>query len=282
MKKVMVVLMVLMAALMACSFSLRGTQTATQSPPQPLLTDAAVEPAPTDPPAAAPTETAPEPVDLTSGLVVEIPLDGGAVDTQSGLSAEAFNTAPSPDRLGQPSGAMRFNGMDSVVVLADNDLLDLTGSFTISFFIQGNAQSDHEWLIMTKGRAGECQPEKTSWMIRYQESMGLRFVNYDTSVDCGKVILAGPEANLLDDRWHHVAWVYDHTLNIMRLYVDGALISEAVDTDLNIANNDLPLILGNQYQGVPQHALDASLDDVRIYHLALDAQQIRALAKSAQ
>ncbi len=110
--------------------------------------------------------------------------------------------------------------------------------------------------------------------------MGLRFVNYDPSVDCGKVILAGPDVNLLDDRWHHVAWVFDRTVNTMRLYVDGALVSEAVGTDLNIVNNDLPLILGNQYQGVPQHALDASLDDVRIYHVALDPIQIQALANA--
>ncbi len=114
-----------------------------------------IEQIPTEPPAAS-TETESELVDLTAGLVVDIPLDGGTVETQTGLSAEAFNTAPSPDRLGQPSGAMRFNGMDSVVVLADNDLLDLTNSFTISLVIQGHAQSDHEWLIMTKHRAGEC------------------------------------------------------------------------------------------------------------------------------
>lgn len=275
MKRFALILLALTALSLACRFTAAPLPTEEVQAPPPEeagAEDFGHGPTPT---LTALVET-PPPVP-TEGLALHLPLDGSA-----GESAQASNTASTSDRFGGADGALDFNGVDSRLTLTDADALDLTGAFTIAFFIQGDSQSDHEWLIMTKHQAGVCQPEDTSWMIRYQAEMGLRFVNYDTSVECGKVILAAPEVNLLDDQWHHIAWVYDPAFKALRLYVDGALEAEALEVELNIQNNSIPLIIGNQYEGVPQHALDAAVDDVYIYQIDLTPEQVSILAAQVQ
>lgn len=220
--------------------------------------------------------------DLDLGLVAHYPLDGTADDVAgSGLHGQAQNTDVTSDRLGQDGGALHFNGVDSLVTIPDDDLLDLTGDFSISFFIRGNSVSDHEWLILTKHLAGVCQPADTSWMLRYSQDYGLRLVNYDTTVDCGKTILAAPDVDLLDDMWHHVVIVYDAGTTRIELYLDASLVVDVDASTLNILNSDAPLVIGNQTNGVPQHTLDAAFDDLRIYDWAIGEDVVNALYEGA-
>ena len=286
MKRFIFILIVLVCLTMACSFSIGGDTTGEsdaviEEVTQPGNGDqgGAVEDAMQGDAAAGEDEIY---VDLETGRIVLIPLDGSAFDNQGGLAGECINTTPVPDRFNRANGAISFNGLDSYVSFEDNDIFDLTGDFTIGFFIKGNSTTEHEWLIMTKHQTGVCQPDDTSWMIRYEEAYGLRFMNYDTTVDCGKVILAAPDVDLLDDQWHHIAMVYDKAALEMKLYVDGIFVINAFDTKLNISNNSIPLLIGNQYQGVPQHALDAALDEIVFYDVALDAQQVDALANQGE
>ncbi len=274
MKRLTLILTTLACLALACSIS----PIKTESPPidEPTLPPLA----PTDTPVpAAPTPT--DEIIIESflpppdeGKILHFRFNGNLDDEAQNVTPQFTNITYDVGRFDLGDGAVRFNGVDSLILLPDADDLDLTGSFTIAFFIQGNAQSDHEWLIMTKHQAGVCQPPDTAWMIRYQPEMGLRFVNYDESVDCGKVILAAPDVNLLDDRWHHVAFVYGQAANSMRLYFDLVVVAEVFDTALHIQNNDIPLIIGNQYQGSPQYALDAALDDLFIYNVAATESDI--------
>ena len=277
MKKAFIIVALLVSLSLACSFSSIVSEITGGDAPAGEVDvreqEVVEEIVPTDEPIQ---------VDLSSGLAAQFQLNGNGVDVYGDLVSQALNTDAAADRFGDPNGALRFNGVDSFIEVQDNDLLDLTGDFTIAFFIEGNPESDHEWLIMTKHQAGVCQPADTSWMIRFQEEMGLRFVNYDTSVDCGKVILAAPDVNLLDGQWHHVAFVNSETDQEMRLFFDGVLVVRTDNTELNIANNSIPLMIGNQFEGVPQHALDAVLDDLYIFQIALDANQVAALVVRRQ
>lgn len=244
-----------------------------------------ISPQPTLPP-VTPTEVIPTPVpatatptpDISAGLLVDYPFNGDANDASgNGVNGQIINTTATADRFGQDNGALLFNGADSLVVLPDDDRLDLTGDFSISFFIKGNSTSTHEWLIMTKHRAGVCQPANTSWMLRYNTDYGLRFLNYDTTVECGKTILSAPEVNLKDDQWHHVVIVYERQGRTMSLYIDGALLTSMDASQLNIQNNEESFIIGNQSNGVPAHNLDAAIDDLRIYNQAIGEDVIEAI-----
>lgn len=78
-------------------------------------------------------------------------------------------------------------------------------------------------------------------------------------------------ASLVDDQWHHVVGVYDASGAQAQLYVDG----RAVSTVSNVlpdpyGTNSRPFILGNH----SNRRLDASLDEVAMYHTALTPDQV--------
>lgn len=239
---------------------------------------------PTTAPPAAPTAVSiatkqpviVENVNIDEGLLAYYPLDGDALeDSGRGSAGELANINLATDRFGLDGGALLFNGIDSVVVIPDDDRLELTGDFSISFLIQGNSGSTHEWLIMTKHMAGQCQPANTSWMLRYDASNGLRLLNYDTSVECGKTVLSAPEVSLLDDQWHHLVLV--HQAATLSLYMDGSMITSVDASVLNIQNNGQALVIGNQTNGIPAHNLDGAFDELRFYDRAIGEDVIQAL-----
>jgi hypothetical protein len=90
---------------------------------------------------------------------------------------------------------------------------------------------------------------------------------------------AGKSASFDDDlggSWRHVAAVRDK--NVVRLYIDGRLISSSTafaDADYDISNRS-SLIIGFGANGF----LSGTLDDIRLYRGALDANQVLDLHKS--
>ena len=73
--------------------------------------------------------------------------------------------------------------------------------------------------------------------------------------------------------WIHIAGTYDGTT--MRLYVNGVQES-SLAASIAIATNNLGLGIGAQADGVSKFM--GQMDDVRIYHRALSASEIAALA----
>jgi len=85
------------------------------------------------------------------------------------------------------------------------------------------------------------------------------------------------ESVITDGQWHHIGFVWDGSYRF--LYVDGTEVAK--DT---AAQNPLKSADGGLYIGAGK-ALDAAtffsgrIDDVRVYNLALSAEEIAALAK---
>ena len=81
-----------------------------------------------------------------------------------------------------------------------------------------------------------------------------------------------------DDQWHHVGFVYDLDSLHRRLYVDGAQVAEDATVVSGMPSDD------GLYIGVSKD-LDATsffsgmIDDVRIYDVALTAEEIAAFAQ---
>ncbi len=85
------------------------------------------------------------------------------------------------------------------------------------------------------------------------------------------------ESIISDGQWHHIGFVWDGSYRI--LYADG--IEVANDT---AAQNPLKSATGGLYIGAGKNLDEGTffsglIDDVRIYDLALTAEQIEALVK---
>jgi hypothetical protein len=92
--------------------------------------------------------------------------------------------------------------------------------------------------------------------------------------------------NVLQRRtWYHVAATYDKSTGIMRVYVDGKKVGEkqVAKADIELANQDLKIGKGKNRRPIrpvrsntfsDSYSLDGMIDEVRIYDVALSANQI--------
>jgi hypothetical protein len=86
------------------------------------------------------------------------------------------------------------------------------------------------------------------------------------------------ESVITDDQWHHVGLVYDLDVFHRHLYVDG--IEVAKDTDIvGGASSDGGLYIGAGKNPEEGSLFSGLIDDVRIYNVALSAEEIEELAR---
>ena len=86
------------------------------------------------------------------------------------------------------------------------------------------------------------------------------------------------EIVVTDGQWHHVGFIYDANTFHRRLYVDGVQVAEDVTAVSGMPSD------GGLYIGVDKNLETGSffsglIDDVRVYNVALTAEQIAALAR---
>ncbi|MCK5171813.1 MAG: LamG domain-containing protein, partial [Planctomycetes bacterium] len=86
-------------------------------------------------------------------------------------------------------------------------------------------------------------------------------------------------ATVIDNTWHHIAYVIDDSANVITVYVDG---SEALSftSAVSIAATDI-LSLGQEYDAglTTGDFYSGQLDDVRVYNWALSEAEIAILAQ---
>jgi len=86
------------------------------------------------------------------------------------------------------------------------------------------------------------------------------------------------ETVITDGQWHHVGFVYDMDTFHRRLYVDGAQVAKDA-TAVSGMPSDRGLYIGASKDLDPSSFFTGLIDDVRIYDVALTAEQIAALAQ---
>ena len=100
--------------------------------------------------------------------------------------------------------------------------------------------------------------------------VGLRNGRYEAWPSGTTSVLAGPTAST--GAWHHVAYTFDGT-SVDTIYIDG---SATTGTFTHDAGTPTVAYLGTNNPGT--NMLSGTLDDVRVYNVALTASQIKQLA----
>jgi hypothetical protein len=223
-------------------------------------------------------EPSPIPLDLNAGLIAYYPFDGDLLDA-SGHGHDGQSEAPVyvTDLNGAANSALSFNGVDTIVSIPDDDELDLLGDFTISMWLRGATEPTHQWLIIAKHLSGDCQPESSSWFLRYvTDPNGLHISYYDSSAECGTHPGYGTLVPLDDGNWHHIAVTFQRAGNVLTYYFD---CEQVFTQNLPWApqDNPQPLTLGNQVAGGESTSYAGDMDEVRIYDQALGEPYIQAL-----
>ncbi|MFC1605097.1 kelch repeat-containing protein [Planctomycetota bacterium] len=187
-----------------------------------------------------------------------------AYDSVSGFDAMVHGEPIWQPVEGKIIGALELDGVDDYI--STPFILDPSnGSFSVFAWIMGGLPG--QVVISQTGDFGGTligiDPLEGKLMTGFSEMYFGALVS---------------ETVVTDGQWHHVGFVYDLDSLHRRLYVDGAQVAEDTTVVSGMPSD------GGPYIGVSKD-LDAAsffsgmIDDVRIYDVALTAEEIVALAQ---
>jgi len=219
-----------------------------------------------------------------------------AVDS---IRADFPSNNPLQSGDGVSGKAIIGNGTDFIKYAGANDFISTAGSFTISLWEKRNgipkgnsafffcfASSNGYW-------AGASMFGLFDWGSN-NDSAAIKIDVVDANVSDNWFQWIGANAvhGIMDNQWHHLAFVYDAGTSIMTLYVDGtanpntqswgshgaANMDNSKITEFDVAgNSNIP----NMGWGQNWEAGNA-IDQFRLYGTALKADEVKALYTNKQ
>ena len=207
---------------------------------------------------------------LANGLVAHYEFEGDADDSSGNDNdGEEFGGVSYVDGvIGQ---AVSFDGVDDYIDVAHNDSLS-PDILTVSVWV--NIIEDNGIVnMLLKGRwNGDLTNNQREYQLNttYGNFYGEQWNN---------VYLLNPA---VESEWSLITLTYDK--NSLRIYKNGLLDnSETFDDEINKPSNPESLTIGSAFGvengdlGTYQNALNAKMDDLRIYNRALSAEEIQTL-----
>jgi hypothetical protein len=210
--------------------------------------------------------------DLTTGLAGHWSFDEGS-GTSAGDSSGNGNTGTltNMDNTNWVDGiygtALQFNGIDEWVNVPNSASLNITSSnITLSAWVKSIGGQGNDTGIVVKDDAG-----KYNYMLSWQT--GNRF-SFRTNTSCcsgAKYQVIGQPGSLYDERWYHVAGVYNGSEH--RAFVNGALIETLGQTGTIDDSSLVDLVIGRRRIG-DNRFFSGVIDDVRVYNRALSDAEV--------
>lgn len=156
------------------------------------------------------------------------------------------------------SGALEYLHQGDFVSIDNESPFDLTEQFTITAWVKFGSDAVIDQQIISKG---------TAYYLHRNYDFGT--INFYTD---GSRPLVGV-TNIQDDRWHHVAAVFDGTAKY--LYIDGNL--EGTMSAGTVMTNDYQLRIGSNEE-IPGADWKGLIGEVKVYSTALTGSDILEMA----
>lgn len=182
-------------------------------------------------------------------------------------------------RSGNIGQAFFFDGVNDYIDLGQPNSLKLTGSMTIS-----------AWINMSID-ASACNSCAILTNMGFSGARGFGFnlanglVGFDLPVNSTTLASRVSATTILGNRWYHVVAVYNASAQTSDIYVNGALdngtLTGTVPTSMYVPANNFRI--GSRPVG--DDFMRGRIDDLRMYNRALSATEIRQLyntGKTAQ
>jgi hypothetical protein len=198
------------------------------------------------------------------------PFNGNALDEAGSNDGVVNGPTLTSDINDIPNSAYLFDGIDDMISVPNDIILNVTNEFTISAFVRPEEVKTQD--VVRKG-ANVNNTGTWPYGIGFSETGDIVFTvttNFGDNINQARKI--GYQAN----RWYLITGVFKN--NTMYLYVNGEL--EATETvSGEVTTNTSPLLIGARL-GLPSDTFKGTIDDVRIYDTALELDDILALYNS--
>jgi predicted alpha/beta superfamily hydrolase len=209
-------------------------------------------------------------VDLNSGLVAHLPLNGSTQDLCHPAAAGVVHGAtPAPDRHGKENAAYRFDGQGAYIEFPRNKDFNNAGSISVSAWVRPHRPAAYSaWVSQVGPRWG------SQWRLGFgpnpaaqwgATTFGTRWTDYWVNGN-----------GLPVDQWVHTTAVFDQTLGELHLYVNGREV-QALHDLVPWGAGEGPILIGAQRDdGL---FFNGHVAEVRVYRRALNLAEVEALSK---
>ena len=102
-------------------------------------------------------------------------------------------------------------------------------------------------------------------------------LSVDVNTEDDRFSVGGPLAN---GRWYHAAFVYEGARSAVTVYLNGAPVGAHAESASSITPFSSPMWVGCLPEGQPSQGFTGLMDEVAVWHRALSASEIAALANA--
>jgi glucose/arabinose dehydrogenase len=171
---------------------------------------------------------------------------------------------------GKNGTAVILDGVNDFVSLGNPSGLQLTGSMTISAWINSAAFPVDDAAIVSKRGSNGYQLDTTI-------DTGPRVIGFKLTSSSGADMIRYGATAMQPNGWYHVAGVYNATARTLDVYLNGQLDDGVtVGTVTTAQQNSSQNVLIGQRPGGGNFDFNGQIDDARIYSRALTAAEIQA------
>jgi gliding motility-associated-like protein len=206
---------------------------------------------------------------LANGLVGYWPFCGNANDLSgNGNHGSVTGATLSTDRLGNAKSCYSFDGIGDYINCGSGSTLRITKSITISAWIYANNfNTDHGIVSNFYNGAGYDLVISSPFSVPPLDKV--RWMNQG-------VFLYGN--SIKANRWYHLVTIFDASIKMKYIYLDGVLIASGSSTVGILDNSTIDLFLGAHLPNIVNYwSWDGKLDDIGIWNRALTQQEISSL-----
>jgi Concanavalin A-like lectin/glucanases superfamily len=174
-----------------------------------------------------------------------------------------------PGRYGT---AVNLDGVSDYVNLGNPSALQITGSITISAWINARSFPPDDGVIVSKRSSS-----LTGYQLDTTIDEGPRSIGFKLTNTSGEKMMRYGRTALQTNTWYHVTGVYNAAAHTMDVYLNGELDNGTLIGTVSGAqiNSGQAVVIGRR-SGNTGYEFAGSIDEVRIYARALTQAEIQA------
>lgn len=202
-------------------------------------------------------------------LVAHYSFNGDANDKSGNGNNGIINGATLiEDRLNNPNSAYYFDGLDDHIVIPDSDLLSPADQ-KISIAIWAKVYSPYDRFLMYKG-SNEYNREYAVGLRN--DSLFSFQLNHNGDWLERSYVLSNKKIE--EDVWTHIICTWDG--ENQKLFINGRL-KDSTYSSITMGNYDSDLYIGTYGGRISEYAINAVIDDIKIFSTALSNNEVLQL-----
>jgi outer membrane protein assembly factor BamB len=171
---------------------------------------------------------------------------------------------------GQIDGALSFDGVDDYVDCGSDNSLAITDNITIAAWVKrANGGGSSKEVIVSKYFGGQY-----SYRLFFRSTNVVRWWLSQNGTASNRAFVDST-ITITDTNWHFIAAIFES--GALKIYIDGVERGSKTGSISSIKATDEPLLIGQENSG---GYFEGLIDDVRIYHGILSADEIQQLYQS--